>query len=147
MTTIKERIKEIAQSKSLSIRAFEEKCGLGRGNISNMASSGAIGSDKMTKIIDTFPDVDAYWLLTGRANHKEFNTRITNEPEQIESAIIEKLTEKIAKQAEEIGSLKERLRQLEAKLGKKNGTSDVLGDFLEEVTSAQCGAEKVGWYI
>ncbi|HAY30595.1 hypothetical protein GHJ49_11105 [Alistipes sp. dk3620] len=50
----------------LSIREFERECGLKRGNISNM--TGALGSDKLSKIIQRFPSIDLYWLLTGRGN-------------------------------------------------------------------------------
>jgi hypothetical protein bfra3_16308 len=65
MTTIKERIKDVAQYYGLSIRAFEERCGLGRGNISNMGNESGIGSDKLSKIIDTFPEVSLNWLVMG----------------------------------------------------------------------------------
>lgn len=111
MTTIKERLYSIAEFEGLSVRAFEERCGLGRGNISNMAPGGAIGSDKLTKILDTFPDIDVNWILTGIEQKNVMSTDIwegTNE----------KLLEKVIKQAEEIGQLKERIRQLEQRLGK-----------------------------
>ena len=65
---IKDRLKQLAQTEGLSMRAFEETCGLGRGNISNMSQEGGIGSDKLTKIIDAFPKVDLYWLLTGEGD-------------------------------------------------------------------------------
>ena len=68
MDTIKNRLKRLAQTKGLSMRSFEEACGLGRGNISNMSQEGGIGSDKLTKIIDAFPMVDLYWLLTGEGD-------------------------------------------------------------------------------
>ena len=111
MTTIKERLYSIAEFEGLSVRAFEERCGLGRGNISNMAPGGAIGSDKLTKILDTFPDIDVNWILTGIEQKNVMSTDIwegTNE----------KLLETVIKQAEEIGQLKERIRQLEQRLGK-----------------------------
>ncbi len=65
---LKDRLKTIAQRNHLSIRAFEETCNLGRGNVSNMAQDGSIGSDKLAKIIDTFPDVNLQWLLTGKGS-------------------------------------------------------------------------------
>ena len=68
MDTIKNRLKRLAQTEGLSMRAFEETCGLGRGNISNMSQEGGLGSDKLTKIIDAFPMVDLYWLLTGEGD-------------------------------------------------------------------------------
>lgn len=48
------------------MRKFEEKCGLGRGNISNMKSDGSIGSDKLAKIIDAYPKIAIEWLLIGQ---------------------------------------------------------------------------------
>ena len=64
--TIKDRLKSLANAKGLSIRSFEDACGLKRGNISNMNQDGSLGTDKLSKIIDTFTDVNLYWLLTGR---------------------------------------------------------------------------------
>ena len=68
MNTIKSRLLKLADYKDLSIRAFEEFCGLNRGNISNLAINGNIGSDKLSKIIDAMPEINTYWLLTGEGN-------------------------------------------------------------------------------
>lgn len=110
MENLKDRLKWLAQQKGLSMRAFEEKCGLGRGNISNMSQDGTLGSDKLTKIIDTFPGVDLYWLLTGKddptgsLNYQGFDeTPNSNNPQ---------LLNKLLEQAEEIGRLKEQIRQM-----------------------------------
>lgn len=61
---LKERIKEFCDSIGLSIREFERVCGLSRGNISNM--TGALGSDKLAKIIDTYSELNLYWLVAGK---------------------------------------------------------------------------------
>lgn len=66
MNTVKSRLKEFASFCNLSIRAFEEKCGLNRGNISNMNDDGSIGSDKLSKIFDTYSSLNPQWLLTGK---------------------------------------------------------------------------------
>ena len=68
ISTIKERLKLIASHYGLSIRAMEERCGLGRGNISNMAQDGNLGSDKLSKIIDSLTQINPTWLLTGRGD-------------------------------------------------------------------------------
>ncbi len=65
---IKKRLLQIADSMGLSIRSFEIACGLQRGNISNMTDDSAIGSDKLTKIIDSFPFIDSEWILTGKGS-------------------------------------------------------------------------------
>lgn len=114
MTTIKERLYKIAEFEDLSVRAFEEKCGLGRGNISNMSPNGAIGSDKLSKILDAFPHVDLNWILTGREQKPIEGTDVWEGTNTI-------LLEKVIKQAEEIGKLKERITQLEQRLEKTAG--------------------------
>lgn len=63
---IRQRLIGIAKYKGLSVRAFEEFCGLKRGNISNLSCDSNIGSDKLSKIIDATPEVNVDWLLTGR---------------------------------------------------------------------------------
>ena len=68
---LKERILEVCNQLDVSVREFERSCGLGRGNISNM--TGALGSDKLSKIIDTYPDINLYWLLTGEG--ESFKTK------------------------------------------------------------------------
>lgn len=60
---LKDRLLYIAKHYGLSVRSFETECSLLRGNISNM--KGAIGSDKLAKIIDRFSDINIYWLLSG----------------------------------------------------------------------------------
>ena len=87
--TIKDRLKQLAHNKGLSIRSFEEKCGLGRGNISNMSQDGSIGSDKLSKIFDTFPDTNLYWLLSGEGemDTKENRGEIANQTENPQEGI------------------------------------------------------------
>ena len=120
MTTIKERLIKIAEFEDLSIRAFEERCGLGRGNISNMGPNSAIGSDKLTKIIDTFPGIDINWVLTGIEQKPIDGTDVWEGTNSM-------LLDKVVKQAEEIGKLKERIRQLEQRLGKTAGDANIAG--------------------
>ena len=58
-------MKSIADYYNLSIRSMEERCGLCRGNISNMTESGSIGSDKLSKIFDAMPEIEPLWLISG----------------------------------------------------------------------------------
>lgn len=60
---LKNRIKAVCVLFKLSVREFERECQLNRGNISNM--TGALGSDKISKIIARYPSINLYWLLTG----------------------------------------------------------------------------------
>lgn len=116
MKNLKDRLKWLAQQKGLSIRAFEEKCGLGRGNISNMSQDGTLGSDKLSKIVDAFPEINLYWLLMGKDNptsslnyHGLNETQNSNDPQ---------LLNKLLEQAEEIGRLKEQIQQMQQRFEK-----------------------------
>jgi hypothetical protein len=62
---MKERLLKIIAHYGMSVRAFEAHCELMRGNISNMSDDSSIGSDKLSKILDKFPDINSGWLLTG----------------------------------------------------------------------------------
>lgn len=73
MRTIKERLTSLASYHGLSMRAFEDKCGLNRGNISNMGDGSSIGSDKLSKIFDTYPDVNPLWLISGKGEMLKTN--------------------------------------------------------------------------
>ncbi len=78
---MKERLLQIADYLGLSVRAFELKCGLQRGNISNMSENGAIGSDKLSKIIDSCSDINIEWLLTGRGTMLNAQNQQIAEPQ------------------------------------------------------------------
>lgn len=119
MTTIKERLYKIAEFEGLSVRAFEEKCNLGRGNISNMSPNGAIGSDKLAKILDTFPYVDLNWILTGKETEPTPGASTSGENSY--------MLDKLLKQAEEIGRLKQRISELEQRLEKTVGGVNIEG--------------------
>lgn len=68
MLTIKERLTSLANYYGFSMRSFEDKCGLNRGNISNMSDNSSIGSDKLSKIFDNFPDINPIWLISGKGD-------------------------------------------------------------------------------
>lgn len=61
--TVKERIKAFIKFKEVSVRSFENKCGLSYGYINNMRVS--IQPDKVTSIAAQYPDLNTGWLLTG----------------------------------------------------------------------------------
>lgn len=75
---MKRRLLQIVDYLGMSVRAFEVDCELQRGNISNMSESGAIGSDKLAKIIDKHPEINAEWLITGKGAMCKNNQSIGN---------------------------------------------------------------------
>lgn len=62
-----DRIIIFIQHKNLSMRAFDMSIGVGNGYTSKQSKSGAsVGSDVLEKIIDTYPDLNPLWLITGQ---------------------------------------------------------------------------------
>ena len=74
-----------------------------------MGEASAIGSDKLAKIIDAFPEVDLYWLLLGAGDMLRTSRKPTAKEQADGAAMIDRLLE----QATEIGRLQQRIAELE----------------------------------
>jgi hypothetical protein len=110
---MKERLLEIADLLGLSVRKFEHSSGLQRGNISNMSDNGAIGSDKLSKIFDKFPQINPEWLLTGKGA-KLRSYSVLGKPksaEEVHEAIPQKIRDAMTDQTQEQQALQAPLAQ------------------------------------
>lgn len=66
MSSISHRIHTLIHHKGMSIRAFESQAGITQGVLSNAIKKNSdISSTNLSKIIDTYDEFDAHWLLTG----------------------------------------------------------------------------------
>ena len=62
-----ERVKIIIESKHLSISGFEKKTGMSNNSIQTAIKKNAnLKDNTLNTIINTFPDIDPTWLLTGK---------------------------------------------------------------------------------
>ncbi len=122
MDDIKTRLSQIAESKGLSIRAFEEFCNLKRGNISNILPGGAIGSDKLAKIFDAIPDINPTWLICGVGDMLTTSTPNKHNDEEIitikaqNDLLREQLADaqnEIKSQAKELGKCEEHVQTIQ----------------------------------
>ena len=69
MSIFLERIQKYAQSKKISLRQVSLDVGLSGAYMSNSLKQGSNPSiDLVSKIIDKYPDLNPYWLLTGKGN-------------------------------------------------------------------------------
>jgi len=60
------RLKKFIDSQHLSIRAFEQKCGVKQGTLSRIIKNNtAITSENLSLILNSWKEIDANWLLTG----------------------------------------------------------------------------------
>jgi hypothetical protein len=63
------RIKEYIDCKQITIAQFERSIGMSNASFGkSLKNGGAIGSDKIEKILIIYPDINPTWLLTGRGD-------------------------------------------------------------------------------
>lgn len=61
--SVKERLKQAISHHKLSVVDFEKKIGVANGYVNSISKS--VGIDKLNKIIELFPNINLYWLITG----------------------------------------------------------------------------------
>lgn len=63
---VSSRLKQYIDYQGNSVRQFETDCGLNNGTLARMIRNNTtLTSDNLTKVLESNPDLDADWLLTG----------------------------------------------------------------------------------
>lgn len=75
--TAKSRIREYISEHQLAVKAVETQCGYSNGFLS---AGGEIGSDRLARFIENFPDADLYYIVLGKKLQQD--TRNVSEIEQ-----------------------------------------------------------------
>ena len=65
MTTIKERVLQIADIQGLKKEEFFNNLGLSYANFKGVQKKSALSSDSLVSILSKYPDINSEWLLTG----------------------------------------------------------------------------------
>lgn len=60
---VKDRVYKFVKFKGITMRKFEEMCGLSSGYVSSMRHN--FGKDKLTNVLTQFPELNREWLLYG----------------------------------------------------------------------------------
>lgn len=60
---VKDRVYEFVKFKGLTMKKFEEMCGLSAGYVSSMRHN--FGKEKLTNVLTQFPELSREWLLFG----------------------------------------------------------------------------------
>lgn len=75
-----DRIIDFIKHKNMSMRAFDMSIKVGNGYTSKQSKSNAsIGSDVLERIIDTYPELNPLWLITGKGE-MIIDVKNSNEP-------------------------------------------------------------------
>lgn len=63
-TGVKERLMRFVNYLQISVRSFENKCGLSNGFVKNISKG--IGADKLGSILREYPQLNSEWLIEGK---------------------------------------------------------------------------------
>ncbi len=115
--TIKERIYSFIEYKDITVKKFEELCGLSNGYISSMRKG--FGSNKLNNVLTMFPELNREWLLYGEGemlNPKVIQNNQNGDNIQGHSVTVNK-TEKdyleiIKRQSEQLSKSQEQIDRL-----------------------------------
>lgn len=132
--TIKERILSFLESQGIKKVDFFEATGIQSSNFKGKNMSSQPGGDMLVKVLTIYPNLSAEWLLRGEGEMlKSLSNQVENKVIKIENnkdselphTILDKFLTAIQGQAEEIGVLKARIKDLEQRLGKTAGDVNI----------------------
>lgn len=119
MSETLKRIKQFIDYKGLTIRGFEMTVGFSNGAFASQLKNGkTIGVDKLENILNTYPEINANWLLTGNGKMLLGKVSILKEPEQ-EYKLSEAEKDLIQVLKDQLEDLKKDKERLHAILDKK----------------------------
>lgn len=116
---IAERLKAVVGYSSLSVRAFAIKCGMTQSTLDRQIKQERnVNIDTLTKILTTFPEVSAEWLLLGNGLMLKTDNYSEEEMRNIErlkkmTDVIGTLQEAIKTKDDTISILTNRIKELE----------------------------------
>lgn len=115
--TVKDRILSFLDVRGLKKGDFFDAFGIAPSNFRGQSRLSGLNSDTIVKILTEYPELSAEWLLRGEGDMFISNQEPQTSESTFEGNTPEFLVEKIAKQAEEIGRLKQLVSQLERRRG------------------------------
>lgn len=113
-----DRIQKIMQEKNLTPSQFAEALGIQRSGLSHILSGRNQPSlEFVKKLIQRFPDVDLYWLLTGEKSRQEIKPVIKREPDLFSQ--VEEISAEVSTTTSNAGTQKTVPEATEAPVPKK----------------------------
>ena len=117
--TTKERTLRFIAHKGLSVKKFEEMCGLSNGYLNSMKSG--YGSSKLLQVLRTFPEVNRDWLVYGEGEmlvKTEAPTLTQPTNERVDLQVADDTL--VAELRSQIEKLEAKIDNLNQELGEKN---------------------------
>lgn len=116
---ILERLKQYMDFKGITVAAFERSIGMANASFGkSLKKGGAIGIDKLENILIAYPDISPLWLLRGVGEMLLFDPEHPEKQQPTAPTyLLDMIKEKdqiIRQQAEELGELREKLKNAQA---------------------------------
>lgn len=128
--TIKDRTIEFVKTKGITMKSFEQKCGLSTGYVTSMRKG--FGSDKLNNVLIAFPELNRDWLLYGegemlkgsvsQTSHGDHSPNINGNGNHVGAKSDASLLEVISSLSRTIESQQRIIEQLT--IGNKNSKSE-----------------------
>ena len=134
------RLKQLIDYYGISTRQFEQKINVSNGVIAKvLVQNTTLRSDVLSKIADSFPDINIGWILTGKGemflqksgNTPEEDTRFVKIPTDVWEAM-QMQTESLKKKDDQISQLIEMLKG-------NNGNSEGAGQGKKDRHAEEAG--------
>lgn len=109
-----ERLKQFIEYLCISTRSFEQKISVSNGLIARfLAQNTTIQSNVLSKICDSFPELDAHWLITGKGSMLRGSV-----PETPSDTTLSALLDRISDLAQDVGRLQAENAELKKELAR-----------------------------
>ena len=133
--TTKERTLRFIASKGLSVKKFEELCGLSNGYLNSMKSG--YGNNKLLQVLRVFPELNRDWLVYGegemlvQSREMQSTSSLPTESE-VRGEVIMQESILVAELRSQIEMLQAKVDNLNQELGEKNALIKMLRQGGEE---------------
>lgn len=109
----------------MTIKAFEESCGMSNGYISSMRKG--LGVNKLNNVLTQFPELNREWLLYGEGTMLRVDATASTEEEEIakKTDMYKAVVEDNQRLREENEDLKKRIERLEKMVDRLLGDSAI----------------------
>ena len=123
--TTKERTLRFIAHKGLSVKKFEEMCGLSNGYVNSMKSG--YGKSKLEQVLSAFPELNRDWLVYGEGEMIKGETSSLTQPEVMAEENPRGESSLIAELRAQIERLESKVDQLNQEIGEKNALIKMMG--------------------
>lgn len=135
------RIKQFIDYKGIAISAFEKSIGMSNASLGkSLKTGGTIGADKLGNILTAYPEINLYWLVTGKGEMLTSESR--DEVEEVranDKSMPKRLLDIIEGQKKQIETLLEMLKEKDEEINRLRAELDARkGGTASDAQASSC---------